>query len=209
MPVLATDSKPSLTLDGSLQILIDTRLDTIDRILMGRVHRSDRLAIIREVESQIEELMAERDTSTLSREDILEILARLDPPEAYIPEECTIPTTQHSPKLSRKLPSPLATPAPKINRIGLLGGILGSTSFGLLFVLNLLVYVLAVALNSEFLLIAGSIVVGFLGFAGGLFGLILGIMGRNQGAMPIIGIASGIMAIMASIIVPIGFIFLL
>jgi len=209
MPVLATDSKPLLTLDGSLQILIDTRLDTIDRILMGRVHRSDRLAIIREVESQIEELLTERETSTLSREDILEVLARLDPPEAYIPEECTIPTTQPLPKISRKTPFPLSAPVPKTNRTGLLGGILGATSLGLLFVLELLVYVMAVALNSEFVLIAGSVVVGFLGFAGGLFGLILGIMGRNQGAMPIIGIVSGIMTILASILVPIGFFFLL
>ena len=38
-------------LSESLQILIDSRLDTIDRMLLGRVSRQDRLAIVREVES--------------------------------------------------------------------------------------------------------------------------------------------------------------
>jgi hypothetical protein len=33
----------------SLQTLIDSRLDTIDRMLMGRVGRAERMAIVREV----------------------------------------------------------------------------------------------------------------------------------------------------------------
>ena len=37
----------------SLQSLIDSRLDTIDRMLLSRLSRQDRLAIVREVESQI------------------------------------------------------------------------------------------------------------------------------------------------------------
>ena len=71
----------------SLQTLIDSRLDTIDRMLLGRLSRQDRLAIVREVESQIHELLQERDADELTREDVLAVLARLDPPEAYIPDE--------------------------------------------------------------------------------------------------------------------------
>ena len=70
----------------SLQTLIDSRLDTIDRMLLGRLPRSERLEVVREVEGQIHELLGERGSDDLTREDVLAVLARLDPPEAYLPE---------------------------------------------------------------------------------------------------------------------------
>ena len=73
-------------ISDSLQTLVDSRLDTIDRMLLGRVSRQDRLAIVREVESQIHELLYDRGSDELTREDVLAVLARLDPPEAYIPD---------------------------------------------------------------------------------------------------------------------------
>jgi hypothetical protein len=74
-------------LSASLQVLIDSRLDTIDRMLLGRLARQDRLAIVREVESQIFELLQGRgETTELERDDVLAVLATLDPPEAYLPE---------------------------------------------------------------------------------------------------------------------------
>src|SRR5262245_28692687 len=77
----------TMPLLGSQQALIDARLDTIDRMLLGRVPRQDRLAIVKEVEAQVFELLQERDTEELDRDDVLAVLARLDPPEAYLPEE--------------------------------------------------------------------------------------------------------------------------
>src|SRR5271163_235967 len=74
-------------ISDSLQMLVDSRLDTIDRMLLGRLSRQDRLAIVREVESQIHELLQVRDNGELTRDDVLAVLARLDPPEAYIPDE--------------------------------------------------------------------------------------------------------------------------
>ena len=71
----------------SLQMLIDSRLDTIDRMLLGRLSRQDRLAIVREVDSQIHELIQASEGDELTREDVLAVLARLDPPEAYLPNE--------------------------------------------------------------------------------------------------------------------------
>ncbi|MGL4554255.1 MAG: hypothetical protein ACRC33_24080, partial [Gemmataceae bacterium] len=79
---LATDRLPR-----QLQRLIDARLDTIDRMLLGRLPRADRLAVVRDVEGQVYELLAERPGHELDREDVLTVLAKLDPPEAYIPEE--------------------------------------------------------------------------------------------------------------------------
>ncbi len=76
-----------IQLSTALQSLIDSRLDTIDRMLLGRVDRGERLAIVREVESQIDELLGERDADDLSREDVLAVLGRLDPPEAYLADE--------------------------------------------------------------------------------------------------------------------------
>ena len=51
----------AVPLSESLQALVDSRLDTIDRMLMGRVPRQDRLSIVREVEAQVFDLLQERD----------------------------------------------------------------------------------------------------------------------------------------------------
>jgi hypothetical protein len=56
-------------------------------MLLGRLPRSERVEIVREVESQIFELLGERNSDELTREDVLAVLARLDPPEAYLPDE--------------------------------------------------------------------------------------------------------------------------
>ncbi len=72
------------TLEDNAQALIDARLDTIERMLLGQVSRGDRLAIVREVEAQIHDLLAERDPNDTDRDAVIATLARLDPPEAYL-----------------------------------------------------------------------------------------------------------------------------
>lgn len=79
----------TVQLPRALEMLIDSRLDTIDRMLVGRMARSDRLAIVREVESQIYDLLQEGEQEEHTRESVLAVLARLDPPEAYLPDEAT------------------------------------------------------------------------------------------------------------------------
>src|ERR1700730_5334455 len=91
---VATDQR--IYLSASLQRLIVSWLDTIERMLLGRAARAERMAIVREVESQIHELLGERDTPEPSREDVLAVLARLAPPEASLPEEG--PTGSPSPR---------------------------------------------------------------------------------------------------------------
>lgn len=68
----------------SLQKLVDSRLDNIDRALLSsEVSRYERRQIVCAVEDQIQELVARIEKDEPTREDILRILASLDPPEAY------------------------------------------------------------------------------------------------------------------------------
>src|SRR5687767_10494077 len=74
-------------LNPSLRKLIDTRLEAIDRILStAEIAWSERRSIVGEVETQIYELIARR-SEMPAEEDVLTVLASLDPPEAYIPDE--------------------------------------------------------------------------------------------------------------------------
>src|SRR5262245_52034134 len=111
----------------SLQTLIDSRLDTIDRMLLGRLPRHERLEIVGEVESQIFELLQDRDGGggggELTREDVLAVLARLDPPEAYLPEEAGTPPSD-APRV-RHSPSAIFPTRSLESRLGKLSGILG------------------------------------------------------------------------------------
>ncbi len=78
MTVLLTELAPSL------QRLVDARLDNIDRALLSTdITRYERRQIVSAVEDQIQELVARLDKSEPEREDLLRILASLDPPEAY------------------------------------------------------------------------------------------------------------------------------
>jgi hypothetical protein len=74
-------------LNPDLRILIDERLDAIDRMLLqAQVSYSERRSIVAEVETQVFELLS-RKTVAPTREDVLAVLDSLDPPESYIPEE--------------------------------------------------------------------------------------------------------------------------
>ncbi len=194
-------------LEPCLRILIETRLDILDRILLGRVSRGDRLSILREVELQIEELVLQKDQSTMTRADLLEILGRIDPPEAYLPDDLE----EYEPRSARRryVAAPLLrvrpapTPAPKPSRTGMLGGILGLSSLVVLFLLSALSLGAAMLLESEPVFFIGLFLASVLGVTGGVASLILGIIGRNQGALAIIGIVSGTFSIIASLCFPI------
>lgn len=78
MNALLTELAPSL------QRLVDARLDNIDRALLSTdISRYERRQIVSAVEDQIQELVARIDKEEPSREDLLRLLASLDPPEAY------------------------------------------------------------------------------------------------------------------------------
>ncbi|MBI1324300.1 hypothetical protein GC170_14105 [bacterium] len=71
---------------NTARALIEARLETVERALFGRISRAERLDIVGEVESRIDELLRERCGlgNEPTREDVLAVLAKLDPPEAYL-----------------------------------------------------------------------------------------------------------------------------
>ncbi len=117
----------SVRLAGSLQTLIDSRLDTIERMLMGRVPRQDRLAIVKDVETQIFDVLQEGGTDEPTREDILAALARLDPPEAYLPEDGEVgeAAAVSAPRLATGRIIAAPSNRPENSKVGKISGILG------------------------------------------------------------------------------------
>jgi hypothetical protein len=186
----------------SVQTLIDSRLDTIDRMLLGRLSRQDRLAIVREVESQIHELIQTSDGADLTREDVLAVLARLDPPEAYLPDE-----TEAGPvSVRRTVPARATSPSPTSDlRVGRVSGILGVAAIALLLLLPA-IYSIGAAFHSELVLLGlggGTLLLVFVAAA---VGLVLGVFARKSGAWAIAGIVTSVLApIMAVAILAVAF----
>jgi hypothetical protein len=189
-------------ISDTVQTLIDNRLDTIDRMLLGQLSRQDRLAIVREVESQIHELIQASEADELTREDVLAVLARLDPPEAYLPDET------EGGRISAQTAVPIRATqlAPKGDpQVGRLSGILGVAAIALLLFLPI-VYTIGAAGHSEMVLLGlggGTILLVFVVAS---VGLVLGVFARKSGAWAIVGIVTSVLApILAGAIVAVAF----
>lgn len=189
-------SMVSVQLEDALQGLIDFRLDTIDRMLLGRMPRQDRLAIVKEVESQIYEQLHERGADEVGRDDVLAVLARLDPPEAYLPEESDEgPAVGIRPGPSR----PLGPARRKDARASFVSGIVGLSALAALFALTPLIYFIAdMVFESTTLLFAGLLGTILLAFAGGAVAVVMGIRARKGGGWAIVGVAAGSIAVSLS-----------
>jgi hypothetical protein len=188
---LATERLPR-----HLQRLIDARLDTIDRMLLGRLPRADRLAVTRDVEGQIYELLGERPGHELDREDVLAVLAQLDPPEAYVPEE-----GGHEPT-AVLLPSRAAGRAPREGTDGKPARVIGILGVLLLVlvvlwpVTFLLVEVLGGDDGGVFLLLGESVVMAVAGVP--LF--VLSIVWRRGGGWAVVGMVAGTVGVIAGLL---------
>jgi hypothetical protein len=118
-------------LSPMLQSLVEERLDAIERILLAAgVSRGERRGIISEVESHVFELLARRTTGEPTREDVLAVLAQLDPPESYAPEGFD----------RRKLNETFAPPKPREPELSLLAA--GSAVAGVFLLLVVIMSVL-------------------------------------------------------------------
>ncbi len=197
---IATDQRVQLS--ASLQSLIDSRLDTIDRMLLPRVARAERMAIVREVESQIHELLGERDE--LSREDVLAVLGRLDPPEAFLPEEVEgdAPTAVRRPV---GVSQPAMSSPQRDHRLARASGILGLTALASLLFLPLS-YALAMAVGSELLLILGAAGMCLCVFTLSALGIATGVYSRKGGAWAVVGIVTSVLALLFCLMIGLGFI---
>jgi hypothetical protein len=117
----------------SLQRLVDARLDNIDRALLSTdTSRYERRQIVSAVEDQIQELVARIDKAEPSREDILRILASLDPPEAY--GSGSMQATAEQPRLREPSPfsairmSTSTSFEPKANTLSIVSVVLAAAS---------------------------------------------------------------------------------
>ena len=185
-------------LSADLQGLVDARLDTIDRMLLGRVDRQDRLAIVREVEGQIFELLAGRDAGTLDRDDVLAVLARLDPPEAYLPDDeaPSRPRAPRGPSAPRDLVPARRAPS---GGIGLSAGILGMGSVTwVLFCASLETGLFHGADQGVLkFLFFGSMGLGFLA---SILAIIFAARTRLRGAWAVVGLVTGILGLVPILI---------
>lgn len=74
-----------MELSGTVRQLIDARLDAIERALMASgMTRGDRSQIVSAIEEQIVEMLNQQGSDEPTREDVLQVLAQIDPPEAYL-----------------------------------------------------------------------------------------------------------------------------
>ncbi len=189
----------SIHVSESLQELIDCRLDTIDRMLLGRLPRSERVEIVREVESQIFELLGERNSDELTREAVLAVLARLDPPEAYLPDEASsdpLPRRGAATALPRQ---PLRERDPWTGRVS---GILGITMFVMLLMLYPLVILLSASSAFNWPYAAIMVVwfgVALLSFVGSIIGLVFACQARVKGGWAVAGLVTSIISLLLSL----------
>jgi hypothetical protein len=193
MSVATTD------LSRSTQHLIDSRLDTIDRMLLGRVSRQERLEIVREVEAQIFEQLHERGGEELTREDVLAVLGRLDPPEAYLPEE----EEELRPVPLRRSPRPVAVHLQAVRRgdprLAKASGILGLVVMGLI----VLGCPMAYAIIASFPSVPMALVVGggvlALSIIGSALAIVLAAYCRLASGWAIVGLVNGILWMVVSL----------
>jgi|GEM_PF-2328828 hypothetical protein len=75
----------AVELSSALRQLIDARLDNIERALMTQaMSRGDRQQIIAAIEEQIFEMLEKSSEEEPTRDEVLAVLSKLDPPEAYL-----------------------------------------------------------------------------------------------------------------------------
>ncbi len=107
----------TIDLAPSLQRLIDARLDTIERTLMSNgAPRSDRKQIVAAIEDQLLEMLSRIEGGEPTREDVLKVLAALDPPEAFL--EDGVPPLMDAIPQRRSLP---LRRVPKYNVLAVVG----------------------------------------------------------------------------------------
>jgi hypothetical protein len=179
-----------------LQRLIDARLDTIDRMLLGRLPRADRLAVAREVEGQVYELLGERPGHELDREDVLTVLAQLDPPEAYLPEEGGYEAT------AVLLPPRAVGRAQTGARESMPAKVVGILGLVLLGLVLLWPLTFLLALMSDGGEIAEVLLLGesFLMVMAGVPVFVLSIVWRRDGGWAVVGMVAGTVGVIAGLL---------
>jgi hypothetical protein len=181
-------------ISDSLQELIDLRLDTLDRTLIGRMPRQERLNIVSEVESQIFELLSQRAADEPGRDDVLAVLGQLDPPEAYVPEDSLERSATPRQRPTRPAPTTPVSSA----RFARAAGILGISALCLVVVAPLVI-VAASLTESIVLAMVAMLLFTLVMFAGGVLAIVFSICARLRGLWAVTGMVTGALAVLLSL----------
>lgn len=184
----------------AVQELIDVRLDALDRVLLVRTPRADRLAIVQEVEAQIHQMLQEVGMDEPTPEQVLAVLARLDPPEAYLaPREAG---GGHPPAPApRRLPAAATAPdQPAHRRMARVSAVLGIVALvlGMLFPVA---YLLAALAKSEVLMVLGCGLLVLLSLPSAIVAVVLAAIARRSGGWALAGLICGIVALVLMLLI--------
>jgi hypothetical protein len=115
-----------VNLSPSLQYLVDSRLDSIERALFGTdITRAERREIVQSVEDQILELLSRRSEVEPTRDSVLTVLAEIDPPEAYVPADCAPHYGVQTPRSSRPALTSSTERSPQVAPLAIISFALG------------------------------------------------------------------------------------
>ena len=111
--------------DSTVQRHIDDHLDRIDAVLQrGGMSRSERQHILDDVRTQIHDMLAERCEDAPTVDDVRAVLAELDPPESYTPDD-SLPESPAAPvaAVAPERPSAAKEALGKIALVLVVGGL--------------------------------------------------------------------------------------
>ncbi len=187
---------------NTARALIDARLETVERALFGRISRAERLDIVGEVESRIDELLRERcgPANEPTREDVLAVLAKLDPPEAYLEfesgEDVRLPGFERPMSFA---PSLSASEDKRLRKHAFVSGICGI--IGILGALAAPVaFFLAVQMDSTLVFLGGGLFCASTSLVAGTSALIFAGLSRLKTSWAIAGLVLGVMSEMLVLI---------
>lgn len=183
--------------------LIDARLEAVEQALIGRISRAERLDIVGEVESRIDELLHERcgPGTEPTRADVLAVLLKIDPPEAYLDFESADEPRQ--PVFERVASRPRfeseAGEEKQQRRFSQIGGFCGL--FGIFSAVAAPSFVLlAEATDSIVVLTLGAGGCALACFLAGIGAHVFAMMGRPRSGWSVMGQVFGTISVIASLI---------
>jgi hypothetical protein len=187
---------------NTARALIDARLETVERALFGRLSRTERLDIVGEIESRIDELLQERcgPVNEPTREDVLAVLLKIDPPEAYLDFESG--DEVRPPAFQRSVPRARIEPVSNddtLKRRSIAGGLCGIAGLFSALISPLFLLLTENTHSMSFLYFGfGGCV--FLCMVAGLTALVLSCMGQLRSGWSIGGLALGITSVSLSLV---------
>ncbi len=187
---------------NTARALIDARLETVERALFGRISRAERLDIVGEIESRIDELLHERcgHGAEPSREDVLAVLSKLDPPEAYLDFEADeVIRPSGFERKGQPVRSDRISAEGRLARLSLISGICGIVALMAALMTPVLFFV-GFQMDSALLLFGGCGFCALTSLMAGTAALIFAGLSRFESPWSIAGLVLGVISVMLALL---------